>query len=344
MGSEKTNLSSERLKVNDRGEHLISVKRSVWMTEQGELGELGEHTRCRLIDGSAIAAQVRAEVAKRTQALKVRGLTPRLDVVLVGEHGPSQLYVKFKARAAKEVGVEAHIHTFPEHISEEALRNAVRALNAQPETHGVLVQLPLPEHISQRAAWSIVEEVAPHKDVDGFHPLNQGRLGQERAQESESFVACTPLGCMRLIQEVLPSLKGVEAVVIGRSRIVGRPMAQLLTAAHATVTLCHSKTRDLVAHTSRADLVVAAAGVRGLIKAEHLKPGAVVIDVGIHKNPEGKTCGDVDFESASQVAGAITPVPGGVGPMTIAMLMHNVCLAAERSVAGAQDTENEVRL
>ena len=290
----------------------------------------------RLIDGKALASEVRAEVARRVEALQAtHGLTPRLDVVLVGEHGPSQLYVKFKAKAAKEVGVEAHLHTFPSDISAQALREAVRALNHNPAVHGVLVQLPLPDHISQEEAWSIVEEVDAHKDVDGFHPLNQGRLGQPSAP-SEGFVACTPLGCMRLLKEALgdlTKLSGVEAVVVGRSRIVGRPMAQLLTAANATVTVCHSRTKDLSAHLKRADVVVAAAGVPRLIKGRDLKPGAIVIDVGIHHHPEWGRCGDVDSASLQGIASAFTPVPGGVGPMTIAMLMHNVCLAAEREVA-----------
>lgn len=281
-----------------------------------------------LISGTRLARQVRQEVAARVVALKERGVTPRLDVVLVGAHGPSETYVKYKVKAAKEVGVYTHIHRFTSDISAEELKVAVRAINEQPETHGVLVQLPLPEHISQAEAWAIVEQVHPRKDVDGFHPLNQGLIGQR----DEGFVACTPLGCMRLIQEALPNLSGLRAVVIGRSRIVGRPMAQLLTSANATVTVCHSRTRDLAQHTRCADLIVAAAGVARLLTGEMIKPGAVVIDVGIHQLPGGGLCGDVDQESVARVARALTPVPGGVGPMTIASLMQNVCLAAERHI------------
>ena len=282
--------------------------------------------RAQLINGAELARRVRAELRDRVALLRERGVVPRLDVVLVGEHGPSQIYVKYKVKAAEELGLEAHIHRFPQAVSAEELRASVRALNAQLETHGVLVQLPLPEHISQEEAWSIVEEVDPKKDVDGFHPLNQGLIGLR----SSGFVACTPLGCMRLIHEVLPELSGVRAVVIGRSRIVGRPMAQLLSAANATVTLCHSRTRALAEHTLEADLIIAAAGVPRLLTAEMVKPGAVVIDVGIHRDPSGRLCGDVDQASVERVASALTPVPGGVGPMTIASLLQNLCLAAER--------------
>ena len=288
---------------------------------------------CALISGTDLARQARAEVKARVELLKARGVTPRLDVLLVGDHAPSQLYVRNKVKAAEEVGVHAEVHRLPSDLSGEAIRAQVRALNARPETHGVLIQLPLPPHISSAEAWSIVEEVSPHKDVDGLHPLNQGLIGLS----DEGFVACTPLGCLRLIREVMPDLRGVRAVVVGRSRIVGRPMAQLLSAADATVTLCHSRTADLARHTRDAELIVAAAGAPRLITADLVSPGAVVIDVGIHRlegaGPQGEAllCGDVDFEAVRHVARALTPVPGGVGPMTIASLMQNVCLAAERA-------------
>lgn len=286
-----------------------------------------------LLNGTVLAQRVRAEVTDRVQVLQKLGVVPRLDVILVGTHGPSQTYVKYKVKAAKEVGIETVIHRFNEQVDPSELREAVRKINAQPQTHGILVQLPLPSHISQLETWSIVEEIHPHKDVDGFHPINQGLIGQR----DEGLIACTPLGCMRLIREIIPDLNGVHAVVIGRSRIVGRPMAQLLTAAHATVTVCHSRTVDLMRYTRQADLIVAAAGVPKLLTASMIKPGAVVIDVGIHHLSQGGLCGDVDFDRVVSVAGALTPVPGGVGPMTIATLMQNVCLAAERQ-SHASDT------
>ena len=281
-----------------------------------------------LISGTRLARRVRQEVKDQVSALKARGIQPRLDVILVGAHGPSETYVKYKIKAAQEVGVEAHIHRFEETVEASVLKAAVRSINAQEETHGILVQLPLPAHISQDEAWEIVEQVDPRKDVDGFHPINQGRIGQR----AEGLVACTPLGCMRLIHEALPELSGIKAVVIGRSRIVGRPMAQLLIAADATVTVCHSRTKELRRHTLEADLIIAAAGVPRLLTGDMVKPGAVVIDVGIHHLPEGGLCGDVDQESVARVAQALTPVPGGVGPMTIATLMQNVCLATERQL------------
>ncbi len=288
-------------------------------------------TTAALISGADLAARVRAEVAARVALLAARGVTPRLDVLLVGDHPPSQLYVRNKVKAAREVGVRAEVHLLPRHASGEELRAQVRALNASPHTHGVLIQLPLPPHISSAETWSIVEEVSPHKDVDGLHPLNQGLIGLS----DEGFVACTPLGCLRLIREVMPDLRGVRAVVVGRSRIVGRPMAQLLSAADATVTLCHSRTEDLARHTREAELIVAAAGAPRLITREMVSPGAVVIDVGIHRlvgpSGEAQICGDVDAEGVRRVARALTPVPGGVGPMTIASLMQNLCLAAERA-------------
>ena len=286
-----------------------------------------------IIDGRAVAQRVRDEVKARVLRLGQAGITPRLDVVLVGHHPPSQIYVKYKERAAQEVGVETQIHRLPESIDVDVLRAHVQQLNASPQTHGILIQLPLPDHISSEDTWSIVEEVSPSKDVDGLHPLNQGLIGLS----DQGFTACTPLGCLTLLEEGLTqcnqgTLTGKHVVVIGRSRIVGRPLAQLMTAANATVTVCHSRTENLEEHIRQADIVIAAAGVPYLVKGSWIKPDAIVIDVGIHRRPEGGLCGDVDFQTVSEVAAAITPVPGGVGPMTIASLLHNVSIAAERAL------------
>lgn len=284
-----------------------------------------------LIDGRALAGVVRGEVAERVKALTHRGVTPRLDVILAGGHTPSEIYVKYKVKAAHEVGIHAEIHRFPASVTSDTLCRVIRTLNESADTHGILVQLPLPEHIPSECAWEIVETVDPRKDVDGLHPINQGLIGLS----PRGFTACTPLGCLRLIEHTLAqqdrALSGMSAVVIGRSRIVGRPLSLLLTAQNATVTLCHSRTRDLESIVGQAELVVVAAGAPRLVKGGWLKSGAIVIDVGIHRQSNGRLCGDVDFESVRRDASAITPVPGGVGPMTIASLMHNVCVAAERT-------------
>ena len=283
----------------------------------------------RRIDGKAKAQHVRNEVKVRVDSLRNQGIVPRLDVILVGDHAPSQIYVKYKQKAAEEIGIDSQVH----HVSQEAtyseIQERVTRLNQDPDVHGILLQLPLPSHITAQDTFEILSHISPRKDVDGLHPLNQGLIGTDQT----GFIACTPLGCMRLIeQEMGTDLSGKSAVVIGRSRIVGRPMAQLLTAANATVTVCHSRTQNLSEYTQKADLVVAAAGVPCLLKAEDIKEGAVVIDVGIHRLEGRKLCGDVDTLAVAEKASAITPVPGGVGPMTIASLMNNVCLAAERSI------------
>ena len=288
-----------------------------------------------LIDGQSIARVNRAEIAERVKRLSKRGITPKLSVVLVGGHPPSQIYVKYKLKAAKEVGILTEVHHFDEQVSLETLRQQVTMLNEDRQVHGILIQLPLPKHISQTDTWRLVELVSPKKDVDGLHPLNQGLIGLSGGSPEtpqEGFVACTPLGCLRLLRETLGDLSGMRAVVVGRSRIVGRPMAALLNAANATVTICHSRTKDLAAHLREAEIIIAAAGIPRLIKAEMVSKGVIIIDVGIHRLKDGSLCGDIDFEELKSVAAALSPVPGGVGPMTIASLMSNVCLAAERSL------------
>ena len=286
------------------------------------------------IDGRAVAKATRMEVAERVKALASRGVTPKLSVVLIGGHPPSQIYVKYKLKAAAEVGILTEVHRFDESVSLETLQGCVAELNSDADVHGILIQLPLPEHISQGEAWRLVESVRAEKDVDGLSPMNQGLIGLsggEPERPKEGFVACTPLGCLRLLLETIGELSGKRAVVVGRSRIVGRPMAALLTAANATVTICQSRTRDLTAHLREAEIIVAAAGIPNLIKPEMVSPGATIIDVGIHRLDDGSLCGDVDFEGVSEIASAVSPVPGGVGPMTIASLMSNVHLAARRA-------------
>ena len=280
----------------------------------------------RIIDGKALSDAVKTDVSERVQALKARGVTPGLAVVLVGEDPASQVYVRNKAAACEKAGLHSRVIRLDAGITEEALLDVVRELNADPAIHGILVQLPLPKHMNSAR---VIETIAAHKDVDGFHISNAGLLmtGQPL------FRPCTPYGVMKMFEACNVALRGAEAVVVGASNIVGKPMAMLLLAAGATVTICNSKTRDLAAQTRRADVLVVATGKPGMITGDMIKPGAVVIDVGINRLPDGKLVGDVDFPSASQVAAAITPVPGGVGPMTIAMLLVNTLEAAQRAAA-----------
>ena len=282
----------------------------------------------QLIDGNALSKKIRGEVAERVAALKARGVQPGLAVILVGENPASQVYVKHKVADCESTGMRSVLERYEASMSEAALLARVQALNADPTIHGILVQLPLPKHID---ANKVVETISPAKDVDGFHVHNAGALmvGQP------GFKPCTPYGCMKMLEAIGVNPKGRNAVVIGRSNIVGKPMAMLLLQANATVTLCHSATVDLAAHTRNADIVVAAVGKRDVLTADMVKPGAVVIDVGMNRNDEGKLCGDVDFAGVSQVAGWITPVPGGVGPMTRAMLLVNTIESAERAAAAA---------
>ena len=280
-----------------------------------------------LIDGIALSRQLRLQVAARAAALLARGITPGLAVVLVGDNPASQVYVRNKVKACQDNGIYSLLDKHPATLSEADLLARIDALNKDPAIHGILVQLPLPAHID---AHKVIEAIAPAKDVDGFHVASAGALmvGQP------GFWPCTPYGCMKMLESLEGGkgydLKGKHAVVIGRSNIVGKPMALMLLQKNATVTICHSATTDLKAMTLQADVSVAAVGKRNVLTADMVKPGAVVIDVGMNRDDNGKLCGDVDFEGVSQVAGYITPVPGGVGPMTITMLLVNTLEAAER--------------
>ena len=278
----------------------------------------------QLIDGNALSRQLRSDVAQRTAALKGRGITPGLAVVLVGDNPASQVYVRNKVKACDDSGLHSVLEKYDASLSEPDLLARIAALNHDPGIHGILVQLPLPGHIDDHR---VIEAISPLKDVDGFHVASAGALLVGEA----GFKPCTPYGCMKMLESIgMKDLRGKHAVVIGRSNIVGKPMALMLLAANATVTVCHSGTANLAAMTRQADIVVAAVGKRNMLTAEMVKPGAVVIDVGTNRNDEGKLCGDVDFEGVKQVAGYITPVPGGVGPMTITMLLVNTLEAAER--------------
>jgi methylenetetrahydrofolate dehydrogenase (NADP+)/methenyltetrahydrofolate cyclohydrolase len=283
----------------------------------------------KIIDGKALAARVRAGLAEEAKRLAERGVQPGLAVVLVGEDPASQVYVRNKTRACAEVGFRTFDHHLPADTSEAALLALVAQLNGDRNVDGILVQLPLPAQIDSRR---VLLTIDPTKDVDGFHPDNLGRLLRGKPR----FVACTPLGVMRLIEEAGVEVAGAQAVVVGRSNIVGKPMAVLLTAADATVTVCHSKTRDLAAEVGRADILVAAIGRAEMIRGDWIKPGATVIDVGTNRVSSGKLVGDVEFATAAERAGAITPVPGGVGPMTIAMLLSNTLDSARRRAGWEQ--------
>ncbi|MVW71042.1 MULTISPECIES: bifunctional methylenetetrahydrofolate dehydrogenase/methenyltetrahydrofolate cyclohydrolase FolD [unclassified Bordetella] len=280
----------------------------------------------RIIDGTALSQRIREDVAQRVQALAARGVRPGLAVVLVGEDPASQVYVRNKVAACEKAGLHSVKEQYPADMTEAELLSRIDALNRDPAIHGILVQLPLPPHMNSH---KVIEAISAEKDVDGFHISNAGLLmtGQPL------FRPCTPYGVMKMLESEGVALRGAEAVIVGASNIVGKPMAMLLLQAGATITICNSKTRDLAAQTRRADVLVVATGKPGMIDGSMIKPGAVVIDVGINRGADGKLCGDVDFASARQVAGAITPVPGGVGPMTIAMLLVNTVEAAER-VAG----------
>ena len=280
----------------------------------------------QLIDGNALARTIRAEVTGRTQALKARGVQPHLSIILVGDDPASQVYTKHKVNDSTETGLSATLERYPADMTEADLLARVRALNDDPKVHGILVQLPLPKHMDSQ---KVIETISPAKDVDGFHIASAGAL----MTGAKGFWPCTPYGCMKMLESIGYSLRGKHAVVIGRSNIVGKPMAMMLLAQSATVTICHSATADLGAMTRQADVIVAAVGKRNVLTADMVKPGAVVIDVGMNRNDEGKLCGDVDFEGVRQVAGWITPVPGGVGPMTRAMLLVNTLEAAERQSA-----------
>jgi len=291
-------------------------------------------TKADIIDGQALAANLRASIRDEVERVrKDDRLTPGLAVVLVGEDPASQIYVRTKTRQTEEVGMTSFAHHLPEDVREEDLLTLIRSLNQDDRVHGILVQLPLPAHIRTEA---ILTTVDPDKDVDGFHVVNAGRLAVGAAG---AMVPCTPVGCMKLVKSRLPDLTGLKALVLGRSNIVGKPMAHLLLAENCTVTIAHSKTTDLPSECRQADILVAAVGRARMVRGDWIKPGATVIDVGINRIPSdnGKTrlVGDVDFDGALQVAGAITPVPGGVGPMTVACLLRNTLVAAcrQRNIA-----------
>ena len=281
----------------------------------------------RIIDGKAISEQLRDKLKDEVAALSERGAKPCLAVIIVGEDPASKVYVRNKERACKQLGMDSILLRLPESTTQEELLGEVRRLNADRAVNGVLVQLPLPAHLDEQA---VLREISPEKDVDGFHAVNAGRL----MQGERCTVACTPAGCLDLIRSTGVKIEGAEAVVVGRSNIVGKPMAMLLLQNNATVTICHSRTRNLAEVTRRADILVAAVGRPRMITGDMIKPGAVVIDVGINR-VDGKLVGDVDFESAQEVAGWITPVPGGVGPMTITGLMRNT-IAATRMQHGIE--------
>ena len=275
-----------------------------------------------IVDGNALSAQLRQQVSDKVKALQARGLTAGLAVILVGDNPASQVYVRNKVKACEQTGIHSLLEKHDATMTEAELLARVHALNHDNSIHGILVQLPLPAHID---AQKVIEAIAPEKDVDGFHVASAGAL----MTGLPGYWPCTPHGCMKMLEHIGYSLKGKHAVVIGRSNIVGKPMALMLLQENATVTICHSATPDLKAHTLQADVIVAAVGKRNILTADMVKPGAVVIDVGMNRDDAGKLCGDVDYEGVKLVASHITPVPGGVGPMTITMLLVNTLASAE---------------
>ena len=284
----------------------------------------------RIINNNTLSTHIHNKITKRAAALTARGVQPCLAVMLVGADPASAVYVRNKVAGCEKAGIRSLRFDYAENATQEEVMARLAELNADPSVHGILVQLPLPKHLNETA---VLEAIDIRKDVDGFHAENVGRLSQCR----EAFIPCTPHGVMKMLETAGVQVQGAEAVVIGRSNIVGKPMATLLTNAGATVTVCHSKTKDLAFHTRRADILVAAIGKPRFVTGDMIKPGATVIDVGINRLQDGpdagKLCGDVDFESAKEVAGAITPVPGGVGPMTITMLLENTVISAERAAS-----------
>ncbi|MDF2858951.1 MAG: 5,10-methylene-tetrahydrofolate cyclohydrolase [Neobacillus sp.] len=279
----------------------------------------------KIINGTEIAAKKRIEIAEEVKKVKNSGVTPGLAVILVGDNHASRTYVRNKQKACQELGMHSVLIELPQEISETELLFKIEELNGDQNIHGILVQLPIPKHIDEKR---VIESISPLKDVDGFHPINIGRMmtGQD------AFLPCTPYGIMVLLEEMGISIAGKHVVVVGRSNIVGKPAGQLFLNEHATVTYCHSKTKDLKKHTAQADILVSAVGIANFITADHIKEGAVVIDVGMNRNDAGKLCGDVVFEEVSAKAGYITPVPKGVGPMTITMLMYNTLKSAKNTL------------
>ena len=278
----------------------------------------------QLLDGNLLSKKLRAEIATRGAIVTAKGVRPGLAVIVVGDNPASQVYVRNKVKACEDVGFYSVLERYAVELGEEELLARIATLNADPAIHGILVQLPLPEHI---ASERVLEAIAPEKDVDGFHVANAGALMVGHPE----FKPCTPYGCMKMLESIDYPIRGARAVIVGASNIVGKPMAMLLLQAGATVTICNSKTRDLAHHTKDADILVVATGKSKMISGDMVKTGAVVIDVGINRLPDGKLCGDVDFDTAKYIAGWITPVPGGVGPMTITMLLMNTLEAAEKA-------------
>ena len=277
-----------------------------------------------ILDGKVMSEKLRAEIAERVAGLKAKGVTPGLAVILVGNDPASEIYVRNKGKGCEETGMYSRTIQLPEETTQEELDSEIEKLNADPAIHGILVQLPLPKHLDEQAA---LAKILPEKDVDGFHLINAGHM----LTGTEGVIACTPRGALYMIKSTGIDLNGKEAVVIGRSNIVGKPMAMLLLRENCTVTICHSRTKNLAEHTRRADILVAAVGKAGFVTADMVKDGAIVIDVGINR-VDGKVCGDVDFERVKEKAGWITPVPRGVGKMTITMLLDNTVEAAERTL------------
>ena len=275
-----------------------------------------------MIDGKLISAEIKAEAAEEAAALKAQGIEPCLAVVLVGDNSASKVYVSNKQKACEAVGIKSVSHVLPGETTEEELLKLIDELNADKSVHGILVQMPVPKHIDDR---KVIMAISPDKDVDCFHPVNVGYLHTG----AKGFLPCTPAGIIELIKRSGHSIEGKNCVIIGRSNIVGKPVAMLLMQENGTVTICHSKTKDLAGICRGADIIVSATGKVNTVTADMVKEGAIIIDVGMNRNAEGKLCGDVDFENVKEVAGAITPVPGGVGPMTIAMLMKNCNTAAK---------------
>ena len=281
----------------------------------------------QILDGRVVSAKVLGDVKAGVERFsRETGVAPTLAVILVGDYAPSKIYVRSKKRAADAVGIASRDYLFPEGCSQAELLATLGEINRDPSTHAILLQLPLPAGLDEGAA---IDAIAPEKDVDGLHPFNMGNL----LAGTPTMIPCTPAGCLEILDHYGIELRGAEAVVLGRSRLVGKPLAQLLLGRHATVTTCHTRTRNLAEHTRRADVLCVAAGKAGVITGDMVKPGAVIVDVGINRLESGQLTGDVDFESASAKASAITPVPGGVGPMTIAMLLRNTLLAAQRQEA-----------
>lgn len=284
-----------------------------------------------IIDGKEIAKKKKMEIVDQVTEMKKQDFTPGLAVILVGDNQASRTYVNSKQKTAKELGMHNVLIEYPSSITEHELLAKIDELNNDEAIHGILVQLPLPAHINET---NLIEAISPEKDVDGFHPLNIGRMmtGQD------AFLPCTPYGVMVMLEEIGINLEGKHVVIVGRSNIVGKPAGQLFLKENATVTYCHSKTKDLAVHTKKADIVVSAVGKAGLITADHIKPGAVVIDVGMNRDEQGKLCGDVAYAEVKEKAGYITPVPGGVGPMTITMLMYNTLKSAKIHLNNLQNS------